>query len=418
MINMIRIKFLVIAFILIGTVTSAQRVATFEVQLDRPANGLSIPVSVDLDGVTFLSDSSLSLVEVNGSSEANVPFQIQQGDHRILTWNVNTAGNLKKKRTYRLVQTAPGKFNQVVAKEEDGALTIRAGDKNLLRYYFRTVYPPAGIDTNYRRSGFIHPLWTPKGQELTRIQAPDHYHHYGIWNPWTHVLFENDTVDFWNIRGRQGTVRFAKFISETNGNVFSEFEALHEHVALKKRNGGEKVALNELQTVKVYQPEESSDYYYVDITSKMSCASESPFKILAYRYAGLGWRTTGFWDKQNCEVLTSEGKTRKDTDNSKAKWCIVQGALPDNEYGGAVMLSYPGNYNHPEPMRIWVENTNGRGDMFANFAPTKDKDWLLEPGKTYVLKYRFVVFNGKFDKNKAESAWQYFANPPKVTIKK
>ena len=30
--------------------------------------------------------------------------------------------------------------------------------------------------------------------------------------------------------------------------------------------------------------------------------------------------------------------------------------------------------------------------MFANFAPTKDKDWLLEPGKIYVLKYRLVVF--------------------------
>jgi hypothetical protein len=56
--------------------------------------------------------------------------------------------------------------------------------------------------------------------------------------------------------------------------------------------------------------------------------------------------------------------------------------------------------------------------MFANFAPTKDKEWVLQPGKTYVLKYRFVVFNGKFDKEKAESAWQYFAAPAKVTVKK
>lgn len=412
-----RFKLLVLALFLAGS-ASAQKVATFEVELDKPTSGLSVPASVNLDDVTFISDSTLSLVEINGSTETSVPFQIQQGEHRILTWNVNTAGNTKKKRTYRLIQAAPAKFNQVAAKDGDGALTIQAGNKNLLRYHFQTVYPPAGIDTNFKRSGFIHPLWTPKGQELTRIQAPDHYHHYGIWNPWTHVLFESDTVDFWNIKGRQGTVRFAKFISETNGNVFSEFEALHEHVAMKKRNGGEKVALNELQTIKVYQPDAGSDYYIVDITSKMSCASESPFKILAYRYAGLGWRTTGFWDNKNCEVLTSEGKTRKDTDNSKARWCIVQGALPDNEYGGAVMLSYPGNYNHPEPMRIWVENTNGRGDMFANFSPTKDKDWTLEPGKTYVLKYRLVVFNGKFDKEKAESAWQYFAAPPRITIKK
>lgn len=395
----------------------AQKIATFEVELSAATNGLDIPVSVDLNNVTFMADSSLSLVEVEGNKSTSIPFQIEENAQRILHWTVTYKNDSRKKRTYQLVKGTPGKFNEVIASNNDGALTIRAGNKNLLRYYFRTVYPPAGIDSNYKRSGFIHPLWTPGGQELTRIQAPDHYHHYGIWNPWTHVLFEGDTVDFWNIREKKGTVRFAKFVSVTNGEEFSEFEALHEHVVFKK-GGGEKVALNELQTVRVSRPEGNGDYFFVDITSKLSCATESPFLILAYRYAGLGWRTTGFWDNNNCEVLTSEGKTRANTDNSNARWCIVQGALPDSAYGGAVMLSYPANYNHPEPMRIWTLNTNGRRDMFANFAPTKDKNWLLEPGKTYVLKYRFVVFNGKFDKNKAESTWQYFATPAKVTIKK
>jgi hypothetical protein len=295
-------------------------------------------------------------------------------------------------------------------------LTIISGNKNLLRYYHKIVYPPAGIDTNYKRSGFIHPLWAPHGQELTRIQPPDHYHHYGIWNPWTHTLFENDTIDFWNIKGRTGTVRFARFNTVVSGPVYSSFEALHEHVVFKK-DGSEKVALNEWQTVKVYNPEKNSDYYIVDVTSKMSCASQSPLLILAYRYGGFGWRATEFWDKNNSEMLTSEGKTRDNTDGTKARWCIVQGALPGNDSGGVVMLSYPGNYNHPEPLRIWDKNANGgRGDVFANFAPTKDKDWLLEPGKTYILRYRLVVFNGKFDAAKAESAWEYFATMPEVKV--
>ena len=95
----------------------------------------------------------------------------------------------------------------------------------------------------------------------------------------------------------------------------------------------------------------------------------------------------------------------------------MQGTLPGNDSGGAVMLSYPANYNYPEPLRIWDENSNGgRGDMFANFSPTKDKDWLLEPGKTYLLKYRLVVFNGRFDAAKAESAWQNFTKPPVVKV--
>ena len=321
---------------------------------------------------------------------------------------------IKKISTTLLIITGLFWQNSVAQKVElndsNGILTFRAGNKDLLSYQYKTVYPPAGQDTNYQRSGFIHPVYTPHGQVLTRIQPPDHYHHYGIWNPWTHTLFENDTVDFWNLKEKQGMVRFAKFISKTNALEFSEFTALHEHVVFKK-DGSEKIALNELQTIRVYNPKPDSNYYIVDITSQMSCASQSPLLILAYRYAGLGWRATEYWDKDNSEMLTSEGKTRDNTDNTKGRWIIVYGALPGNDEGGIVMLSHPANYNHPEPLRIWDKKANGgRGDVFANFAPTKDKDWLLEPGKTYTLKYRLVVFNGKMTKEKAERMWRGFTN--------
>lgn len=395
-------------------VLSAQKVSTFEIVLDRPTGGLQVPASLDLDAHTFLADSLLTLVETTGGNRRELPYQIETTGHRILHWLIDGSA-ADSRHTFELIRQKPAlQSAAITASRNDGQLIIGAGGKNLLSYFYKTVYPPEKIDTNYKRSGFIHPLWTPHGQELTRIQAPDHYHHYGIWNPWTHVLFEKDTVDFWNIRGRQGTVRFAKFVSVTDGPVYSEYEALHEHVVFNRSTGGEKVALNELQSVRVYKPAANSDYYLVDITSKMNCATDSPFLILAYRYAGLGWRTTGFWNNANCEVLTSEGTTRKNTDGAKARWAIVQGELPGNDYGGAAFLSYPANYDHPEPMRIWVENTNGRGDMFFNFAPTKDKNWLLEPGKTYTLKYRLVVFNGRLSAEKAAGAWTYFAHGPEI----
>lgn len=395
--------------------TYAQKIATLEVDLSKATSGLAFPTSVSLDKITFHSDSSLSLVEVDGTKRTPVPFQISQGQERMLHWIVQP-GNAKK-RVFELHRGTPSAFGKIAASIADGSLTISTGDKNLLRYWFKTVYPPTGVDSSFKRSAFIHPLWTPNGQELTRIQAPDHYHHYGIWNPWTHVLFEGDTVDFWNIRGKQGTVRFGKLVAVNNGPVYSEFKALHEHVAFKNRKGGEKVALNELQTVRVYKPENDQQFYNVDITIELNCASESPFRILEYRYAGLGWRATEKWNKDNSEVLTSEGKNRKESDGSTGRWFIVQGTL-DNDYGGAVMMSYPANYNHPEPMRIWPENSNRVGEMFAMFAPTKNKDWMLLPGKTYTLKYRFVVFNGHFTKEKAEAAWQYYATPPTVTVRK
>ncbi|WP_317236014.1 DUF6807 family protein [Niabella hibiscisoli] len=66
------------------------------------------------------------------------------------------------------------------------------------------------------------------------MNAPDHYHHWGLWNPWTHVRFENEVVDFWNLKDRKGTVRFSGFNAIEAGAVYSGFSALHEHIVFKK----------------------------------------------------------------------------------------------------------------------------------------------------------------------------------------
>lgn len=411
---MIRNSIVIIYIILGSFISHAQKIGTFQLELPLVAQGIAVPVHVSLDQVTFVNDSSLALVEIQGNKKTPVPFQTIQGSSRTLHWMVKSGGKSGEKHTYELMQGNSGKFDEIRLVDQDGALTFVSENRNLLRYQFQTLYPPAGIDTAYKRSGFIHPLWSPNGQVLTRIQAPDHYHHYGIWNPWTEVLFEGDSVDFWNLARKQGTVRFAKSLSVTNGPVFSEFKVLHEHVVFKKKEG-EKVALNETQTVRIYRPDHQ-DYYIADITSELNCATPSPVLLLKYRYGGLGWRTTEQWDKNNSEVITSEGKTRKDADGTAARWCIVQGAV-DNDYAGAIMMSFPTNYNHPEPLRIWPATPENRGDMFANFSPTKNMSWLLQPGKSYVLKYRLIVFNGHMTKEKAESAWQYFAKPPKVILK-
>jgi len=409
-----RVKFSAILCLMAAGAFS-QKVATLEVVLPKPAFGLDIPASFNLDDVTYLYDTLLVLYEVKGGARTEVPFQVEPGDQRKIHWMITGAKTSGEKRLYELVQGKPMKNGGVTTSVNDGALILKQDGRSLLQYCFGTVYPPAGVDTAYKRSGFIHPLWSPKGQVLTRIQPPDHYHHYGIWNPWTHVAYEGDTIDFWNINTKQGTVRFANFTSIDEGPVYGEFDALHEHIVFTK-SGGTKVALNELQSVRVFRLQKDEDFYAVDFNIQLNCADKSPVKLLEYRYAGLGWRTTEKWDNKNSMVLTSEGMTRKDADGSKARWCIVQGAI-DNEYAGVVMMSFPTNYNYPEPLRIWPENQYNRGDMFANFCPTKDMDWLLDPGKNYVLKYRFLVFNGKIDRDRAESAWYYFAYPPKVTIK-
>lgn len=404
--------------VLLMTISSspAQKLATLEIELAKEVAGTDIPIHVNLDDITLLPDTSVSMVEVTGNKRLPVAYQIENKGRRILYWMITNTGNASKKRIFELVKGTPFKpAAHIRSVAANGYLNISANNRNLLRYNYKTMYPPKGVDTVFKRSGFIHPLWSPHGQELTRINAPDHYHHYGLWNPWTHVLFEGDTVDFWNLKSKQGTVRFASFVSINYGPVYGGYQALHKHVVFKK-GGTEKVAMNELQTVRIYQPQDNQDYYIADITIQLNCATQSPVLLKEYRYGGLGWRATEKWNNDNSETLTSEGKTRKNADGTKARWVIVQGSI-DQDYAGAVMMSYPTNYNYPEPLRIWPENMNGRGDVYANFSPTKDKDWPLNPGQDYVLKYRFLVFNGHYSKEKAEAAWQSFAHPPVITIK-
>ena len=394
----------------------AQLIATLEVKFNNDKNEFSIPVHVNLDALTLLPDSVLQLVEVKGKSRTPIAYQVEMNEKRNMHWLIEPGINSGKRKVYELVKGTPHKTGaHITAIKDNNFLTFRNNNQNLIRYNYKTVYPPPGIDTVYRRSAFIHPLWSPRGQELTRINAPDHYHHWGLWNPWTHTLFENDSVDFWNLARKQGTVQFAKFISISGGNVFADYKALHEHVVFKK-SGEQKTAINEVQSVRIYQPANNSNYYIADIFIQLNCASESPVLLLEYRYGGLGMRATQEWDRNNSTIITSEGKSRKDADGSKARWCLIQGRV-NNDHAGIVFMSYPTNYNYPEPLRVWPENMYDRGDVFINFSPTKNMNWLLSPGKNYLLKYRLLVFNDNFSSEKAEVSWQDFAYPPNITVK-
>ena len=392
-----------------------QRIAIFEVNLSPGASAPEFPVYVDLDAITTMADSSLVLFETNGNKKTAIPFQVDHKTSRLLYWMVDPSTG-KNKRTFELSSGASVLTDGVIqVQKNNGHLELIHNKQPLLRYHYETVYPPAGVDTVFKRSGFIHPLWSPHGQELTRISPPDHYHHFGLWNPWTKVLVGKDTIDFWNLSARKGTVRFSGFVSQTSGSVYGEYSVVHEHVVLKKNE--EKVALRELQTVRIYPSQRGKDYYIADIVIQLNPATDEELVLMEYRYGGLGWRATGEWNKDNSTTLTSEGKTRKDADGSKARWCIVQGSV-QQDHAGIVMMSHPTNYNHPEPLRIWPETMNGRGDVYANFSPTKDKDWRLDKGRNYVLRYRLLVFNGTFNAEQAEAAWKQFATRTTINIKK
>ncbi len=410
-------KSLLLLFALTPVLFAELNIATIIVDAGH-FDRFNTPVATSLDNVNLNQDHGIvRLYEVIENERIEVPCQLQVGLPNRLHWILTDTTPAGSSRTYQIVlgdtiQTA----SPIKISMDDEKLILMENEAKILQYNHSTVYPPAGVDDIFKRSGFIHPLWSPNGNILTRIQPPDHYHHYGIWGPWTKTTFEGRHVDFWNLATGEGTVRFASFISTAEGPVYAGFQAKQEHVDFSAK-GADKVALNEVLDVRVWALDKTLGRLW-DYTTQLCCASSSPILLDAYRYGGgIGFRAVESWTRENVNVFTSAGNTRIDADGTKAMWCYVSGENEIGERSGILFLSHPENREHPEPMRIWpIDANNGRGDMFFEFCPIRHKSWKLIPGQNYVLKYRMLVYEDEIDPETAERLWRDFAYPPTVKL--
>ncbi len=369
------------------------------------------PVSINLvESEDWLQSKDIVPYQNTERGWETVPFQID-GDKLWFLHKGNTQEYIIKKEEINISK------NDVSVRKEDENLVMLINEKPRLMYRYGISYPPKGIDSVYRKSGFIHPVLSPKGDTLSRIQPPDHYHHYGMWGPWTHTQIKGQQVDFWNLGDRKGTVLFKNFKSTTSGPIFASFDAGQEHIDFITEKEPQ-VALDENLKITLWGLNRP-DRYMFDYKTTFKSPLENGILFEAYRYGGgIGMRFTERWTADNCSVLTSEGKDRLSADGTNARWCIVRGESADGKStNGVLFMSHSENRSHPEPMRIWpIDANEGRGDMFFEFCPIRHEEWKIEPQKEYQLKYRMVVFEDDLTAKEAEEYWQAFVKAPKMSL--
>ncbi|WP_343745166.1 PmoA family protein [Chitinophaga sp.] len=402
-------SFCLLGGLLAGQQTAAQVIARYTVQAgDIERHNSIVHIRLEQPADT----ESLLLEEVTGKKRVPVAVTAAEG---ALWWVLEGRTPAGAQRSYELKKanrkTSVAPVMQVT--DNHSALVLQQGLQKILQYNYATVEPPAGSDTVYRRSAFIHPLWAPNGAVLTNaFPNAGHRHHMGIWNPWTHTSFEGRETDFWNVQKKEGKVRFVKMESVTVGNAWCGFSARQEHVAFLK-DGTEKVAINETWEVRAYPATDNGKRRLWDITSLFTPATADGITLLQYRYGGgFGLRTTASFTASTSQVLTSEGKTRKDADSTRARWVKITGTTPQGK-AGLLIMNAPANYDSPEPLRVWPENMEG-GELMLNYSPTKMKSWTLTNGNEYTLTYRVMVYDGDITPAEAEAAWKDFAFPPVV----
>ena len=364
-------------------------------------------LSYDLAEFQNLPKDSLVLYEVVGDKKTPIAFQLDHFGGDQIWWRSSGNEVPENYELWKSKNESPLGDNSEISVSSNGdELKLVFNDVPLVTYRYTTMYPPEGVDTVFKRSGFIHPLRSLSGKRLTRIQPSDHYHHYGLWNPWTKVEYKGEIVDFWNLKKKEGTVEFAGITGINQGAVFSGYQVHHKHQLFDEHMNKETV-LNELQTVRIYTPEDDADYYIMDMYIQLECATDYPFILKEYRYGGLTIRTTEKWVKETSRVITNETDVRNEIDGSRGDWILIEGH-DNQQWAGVGIMSNPHNFNHPQPLRVWPDNANGNGEIMANYAPSKDRDWVLEPGKTYHLKYRFFIFDGEKGREFMDSQWEKY----------
>jgi len=299
--------------------------------------------------------------------------------------------------------------NEVQYQKDDNTIVIQNSGRDVLSYFHDYNTLPDGLDLDYKRGGYIHPVFSPGGVVLTNHLNVDlHPHHYGIWSAWTRTEFQGRNPDFWNIHNNTGRVDNIEGLEEMwQGPVFAGFRSKH---FFEDFSGDEPViALNEEWEVRVFKSPEG--FHMFDLVVTQTANTSAPLILPEYRYGGVGFRGHADWDDpDNCTFLTSDGLGR-DGHASRVNWTHI-GGHSDGNLAGIAIMSHPFNFRHPQPVRIHPD------EPFFNYAPQQLGDMSIEPGSPYVVRYRYITYDGEPDPEKLDEMWNDFAYPPGVTISK
>jgi Methane oxygenase PmoA len=302
---------------------------------------------------------------------------------------------------------------EVQVEKAGSLLRFATGGKTICDYQMEAGDVPAGVQAVFRHGAHLHPVYSPSGKIVTGNHPEDHRWHRGIWMAWTKTEFGDSHPDFWNQGKGEGEgktndrvlaeVRFDRLVKSWGGTETGGF--ISRHRFLDHSHAPDQEVLNETWEVSVSQRQLGDRLAnIIDLVSTQTCAGDKPLKLAKYYYGGLGVRGNLQWNPVDAvTMLTSEGHDRAKGDSTKAKWVHI-GGMVDGAPTGMAVLIHPSNFCFPQPLRLNPKNPQ------LCIAPSQDGDWAIEPGRPYVSKYRFLVFDGPPDPRWIDAQWNAYAN--------
>ncbi|MDP6545331.1 MAG: PmoA family protein [Phycisphaerae bacterium] len=280
--------------------------------------------------------------------------------------------------------------------DNDQHLEILDGDKCVLRYNFRNVPVPKTAKGKYAvaRSDYIHPLYGPGGEVLTKDYSPEHPHHRGLYWAWPEVFYKSQKRDLHALQGV--FARPDKIVRATGGKETATIAATSKWLWDKE----EIVA----ETATITARRISGDgLRIIDLKFEFNALVEGV--SIARRgqkaYGGFNMRFSARKDQEIPKYIDPVGK------KPRRVWAQIVGVPPKGKSPVAVAIfqhaanpHYPGDWV-TYPNLNWLQPT----------FPSKGVKYALTKGKPLVLRFRLCIRNGKMTDKQLAEQWTDFNRP-------
>lgn len=247
------------------------------------------------------------------------------------------------------------------------------------------------LNGNFKRTNYIHPLYTLDGNVLTEDFPEDHPHHRGIFWAW-HQLYIGDKRigDGWEIKDFSWDVTDVKEIKQPDNSKAIQTSVFWKSPQWLNKKGNQKPFVKETTTIRVYPKE--TNYRIIDIEISM-LALEKNMRIGGSEdekgYGGFSPRIK----LSNDVIFTgSDGIVTPNNLPVKADgWLDISGSLANIEkQSGISILCHPKN---PEPSNQWILRSK-RSMQNAVYPYPGNQTVLLSAKHPTILRYRLIIHNG------------------------
>jgi hypothetical protein len=266
-----------------------------------------------------------------------------------------------------------------------GQIDITDDGKPVLRYNYKAVEPgeilekvtPANRIYTRARSDYIHPLYGPNGEVLTKDWSIDHPHHRGIYWAWPEVDFGTNRGDLHALQ--KVFARPTGKVRLQSGAEFAEIEAENQWMWEDREP-----IVQERAIIRAYR-----------------ATAQGRLVDLAFRFVALkdgvtiARRGTEHYGGLNVRMATPASQdisVHTDPTNAvpRRAWSDLSGIFASmNTSSGLTVFQHPRNPDYPGD---WVQYPNLSWCQPA--FPASGTRYPLSPGRPLVLHFRLLIHPG------------------------